>query len=130
VSFAVLEHVGSREHQRRFLAETRRVARGFVAYTPYRFFPVEMHTFIPLTHWGPTPWYRALWRRWGLTFRADEGNLNLLWLGDARRVLPKGSEVRLVWNLGWPSNIEIVWGDPRTSGVPSVSDRGPLRGRR
>ena len=53
VSFAVLEHVGSTAQQRRFIGELARVAPAFIAYTPYRYFPVEMHTLLPLLHWLP-----------------------------------------------------------------------------
>ena len=53
VSFAVLEHVGMRPDQQHFLSELARVANEFVAYTPYRYFPVEMHTFFPFLHWLP-----------------------------------------------------------------------------
>ena len=74
VSFAVLEHVGSEPRQRHFLSELARVASAFVVYTPYRYFPVEMHTFLPFTHWLPAPWYRAMWSRLGLKFWADEQN--------------------------------------------------------
>jgi hypothetical protein len=73
VSFAVVEHVGSRERQRQFVSELARVARSFVLYTPNRYFPVEMHTLLPLTHWLPTTCYRPLWRRLGLAFWGDEG---------------------------------------------------------
>ncbi len=109
VSFAVLEHVGPVARQRRFLAELTRVAREFVLYTPYRYFPVEMHTFLPLTHWLPARWHRPLWRRLGLTFWADEHNLNLLSRRALGSLLAPGQQatVRLLWSLGWPSNLEV-----------------------
>ena len=53
-SNAVLEHVGSRENQRAFLAELARVARRVYITVPHRFFPVEHHTAIPLLHWTDT----------------------------------------------------------------------------
>jgi len=111
VSFAVLEHVGSTAHQRRFVAELARVAPAFVAYTPYRYFPVEMHTLLPLVHWLPTRWHRPLLRRLGLAFWAEESNLNLLSASEARALLPPfgSGAVRLLWTAGWPSNIELSW---------------------
>lgn len=111
VSFAVLEHVGVEPDQRHFLTELARVADEFVAYTPYRYFPVEMHTLLPLVHWLPSAMYRALWRKLGLVFWADERNLNLLSLATVRRLLPSlgGARIRLLWTCGWPSNIEIHW---------------------
>ena len=52
-SNAVIEHVGDAEAQRRFVAEALRVApRAFIT-TPNRWFPVEVHTRLPLVHWLP-----------------------------------------------------------------------------
>lgn len=114
VSFAVLEHVGDEARQRRFLGECARVAKRVVVYTPYRYFPIELHALLPLTHWLPAKWYRALWRRIGLAFWADEQNLNLLSLRRARRLVPPSgaATVRLIWTFGWPSHIEIDWRGP------------------
>ena len=111
VSFAVLEHVGSTARQRRFVAELARIAPAFVAYTPYRYFPVEMHTFLPLVHWLPARWHRRLLRRLGLTFWAEEANLHLLSRREARALLPPSGSgtARLLWTAGWPSNIELSW---------------------
>jgi Methyltransferase domain len=110
-NFAVLEHVGSRENQRKLLAELARVSDQFIAYTPYRYFLIEMHTFWPLAHWLPTSWHRSLWRACGQSFWAEESNLNLLSVADVRAILPdKGTaSIRLLNTLGWPSNIEIHW---------------------
>jgi SAM-dependent methyltransferase len=52
-SNAVIEHVGGADEQRRFVAEALRVApRAFVT-TPNRWFPIEVHTRLPLVHWLP-----------------------------------------------------------------------------
>lgn len=78
-SSAVLEHVGSRARQARFLAELFRVARrGIFVTTPNRWFPVEFHTMLPLVHWLPPRWHRALLSAIGQNFFAAEENLNLL----------------------------------------------------
>ena len=54
-SNAVIEHVGDADAQRRFVAEALRVApRAFIT-TPNRWFPVEVHTRLPLVHWLPQP---------------------------------------------------------------------------
>lgn len=47
----VLEHVGSVENQRAFLAELCRVGRRVFVAVPNRMFPVEHHTSIPLLHY-------------------------------------------------------------------------------
>ena len=54
-SNAVIEHVGGREQQRRFVEESLRVARRAFVTTPNRWFPVEVHTRLPLVHWLPGP---------------------------------------------------------------------------
>lgn len=78
-SAAVLEHVGSLEDQARMVAECLRVARrGIFLTTPNRWFPVEFHTQIPLLHWLPKPMFRAILRRIGYAFFAEEANLNLM----------------------------------------------------
>ena len=127
VSFAVLEHVGSREQQRAFLAEMARVSKCFLLYVPYRYFPVEMHTFVPFLHWLPAPWYRAVWRHIGLDFWADEANLNLMGVRELRPLLPAHgrTQVRLLRTLGVPSNIEVFWsGEAREIAGPTRSGVG------
>lgn len=111
VSFAVLEHVGARAAQEDFLRELGRIAKQFVIYTPYRYFPIEMHTLMPFVHWLPGRLYRSIWKRLGLTFWADERNLNLLTVSEVRKLLPPdgASRVRLLWTCGWPSNLEVHW---------------------
>ena len=52
-SNAVIEHVGGVEEQRRFVAEVLRVGRRAFITTPNRWFPVEVHTRLPLVHWLP-----------------------------------------------------------------------------
>ena len=49
----MIEHVGGREQQRRFVEESLRVARRAFITTPNRWFPVEVHTRLPLVHWLP-----------------------------------------------------------------------------
>lgn len=65
-SHAVVEHVGSRQHQRQFVEELTRVPQKAVFLTtPNRWFPVETHTLLPLAHWLPAPLFRAILRKWG-----------------------------------------------------------------
>ena len=52
-SNAVVEHVGGRDEQRRFVAELCRVAPRVFLSTPNRWFPVETHTLVPVVHWLP-----------------------------------------------------------------------------
>ena len=52
-SNAVIEHLGGRERQRRFVSEAIRVGRRVFLTTPNRRFPVEVHTRLPVVHWLP-----------------------------------------------------------------------------
>jgi SAM-dependent methyltransferase len=52
-SNAVIEHVGPRERQQAFVREALRVGRRVFVTTPNRWFPVEVHTRLPLVHWLP-----------------------------------------------------------------------------
>ena len=105
-SNAVVEHTGGQSAQRFFIGELCRVGRAFFITTPYRFFPVEHHTGLPLLHFLPRRWHRAClrgsYRRW-----ADENNLRLLGREDFRRLFPPGikPQIQLVRLFGFPSNI-------------------------
>jgi hypothetical protein len=112
-SAAVLEHVGSFDNQARMVAECLRVARrGVCLTTPNRWFPIEFHTQLPLVHWLPKPACRAVFRRLGLGFFAEEINLNLMTTRELRRIganHPDWSFRILSPRLwGWPSNLIIV----------------------
>jgi len=112
-SSAVLEHVGCREYQLRFLREAWRVCRkGIFITTPNRWFPVEFHTLLPLLHWLPARWFRAVLARTGHDFLAVEENLNLL---STRRlhllaaaVGVSGGRTSAVRLLGWPTNLILT----------------------
>ncbi len=90
-SNAVIEHVGGREQQRRFVEEALRVARRAFITTPNRWFPVEVHTLLPLVHWLPDSALAP-----GLRPRAQavgEGELPAR-PGRAARALPAGGADR------------------------------------
>ena len=74
---AVLEHVGSDDAQRAFLAELRRVARSVFAAVPNRFFPVEHHTALPFVHYADST-FRLACRLAGKRKWADPANLILM----------------------------------------------------
>jgi hypothetical protein len=93
-SNAVLEHVGSAEGQRRFVAELMRVGRrGFVT-VPHRFFPVEHHTGIPLLHWTDLSFALAC-RLLGKQAWSQQDNLILMSRSRLRAACPAGVNVRV-----------------------------------
>ncbi len=77
-SNAVVEHVGSRERQRRFLDEILRVGKRAFITTPNRRHPIEFHTATPLLHRLPPRVYRRIYAAAGFEFFSKEENLNLL----------------------------------------------------
>lgn len=109
---AVLEHVGSREAQRQFIAETMRVAKRFFFTTPNRYFPVEFHTFLPFVHWLPQAMHQSVLRLAGMDFWAKTENLNLLTHQTLRELFPEDAIVEIdnFRLFGWPSNI-IAYGE-------------------
>ena len=114
-SHAVIEHLGSRAQQARFLAEALRVARhGILITTPNRWHPLETHTGLPLLHFLPAPLYRRVYRLLGKDMYASEGTLHLIGApalrGLVREVKPKDASVRLhrVRWLGFASNLVVV----------------------
>jgi len=112
-SSAVLEHVGNHARQVRFLGEMFRVARrGIFATTPNRWFPVEFHTMLPLLHWLPVRWHRAVLTAIGQGFFAAEENLNLLSprsFGDvAREAGVSRFAIHSVALAGLPTNLLLA----------------------
>jgi len=93
-SNAVIEHVGGREQQRRFVEESLRVARRAFVTTPNRWFPIEVHTRLPLVHWLPDP---VAHRAYDLVRKPWAKENALLGPGALRDLFPP--EARIV-NLG------------------------------
>ena len=116
-SSAVLEHVGGAKQQLFFVQELLRTCGSVFLTTPNRAFPIELHTFLPVLHWLPKRVHRRLLTRLGLSFWAEEANLNLLTRGDLERLAVEalratGRSARWSishhWLLGLPSNL-ILW---------------------
>ena len=93
-SNAVIEHVGGRDAQRRFVAEALRVARRAFVTTPNRWFPVEVHTRLPLVHWLPE---QLAHRAYELARKPWAKENHLLGPGALRDLFPPQARV---FNLG------------------------------
>jgi SAM-dependent methyltransferase len=93
-SNAVIEHVGGREQQRRFVEESLRVARRAFVTTPNRWFPVEVHSRLPFVHWFPNP---VAHRAYDLVRKPWAKDNTLLGPGALRELFPP--EARIL-NLG------------------------------
>lgn len=77
-SNAVVEHVGSRDNQKKFIHEIVRVSKRAFISTPNRWFPVDAHTLIPFAHWLPVKPRLLIYRVLGRGYWADLNRLNLL----------------------------------------------------
>jgi hypothetical protein len=109
-SSAVLEHVGPFENQVKMVAECLRVTRrGICLTTPNRWFPIEVHTQLPLVHWLPPPVCRAIFPQLGYDFFADENNLNLLSRAQLKKIVERMDgwkfQIMSARVLGWTSNL-------------------------
>jgi len=87
-SNAVLEHVGSPEHQELFVHELIRVARKVFISVPNRYFPVEHHTAIPLLHYSDAAFQLAC-RAFGKMEWAEAENLILMSRTSLARLVPE-----------------------------------------
>ena len=104
---AVLEHCGTREDQKFLLVECLRVAREVFITTPNRWFPLEMHSFIPFLHWLPWKWFQRIVSPIRNGFWADINNLNLLCRKDILRMISE-VEVSFIRIASMRSNIIIT----------------------
>lgn len=107
---AVLEHVGNNKEQRFFLRELVRVGKKIFLTTPNRWFPIEVHTVLPLFHWFPQSVHQKILKMLGRNFFAETCNLNLL----SRRKLSfmlRSLNLQICWKissyklLGMTSNL-------------------------
>ena len=90
----MIEHVGGAERQRAFVSEALRVGRRVFLTTPNRWFPIELHTRLPLVHWLPEPMAH---RAFDLTRRPWAKDNHLLGPSELEALFPR--PVRVV-NLG------------------------------
>jgi Methyltransferase domain len=111
---AVVEHVGTAADQQSFVAELARVGKACYVTTPNRWFPIEVHTFLPLIHWLPQHRHQSILRRIGKPFWADTANLNLLSAHTLAERFPATARVDIVKRrlLGMTSNLVAVVNRP------------------
>ena len=103
----------SREKQIQFIKECVRVSKKYVFITtPNRFYPIELHTMLPLLHWLPTNIYRKVLCQIGKPFYAMEDNLNLIGRRDlAELVACIGNTLSMIKSirfLGFKSNLLLI----------------------
>ena len=112
VSNATIEHVGNTLNQKKMLENIIKLTKKiFVITTPNKFYPIELHTKIPLIHWFPKSIYRKILKFLGLSFYADEKNLNLLSVNELKKMLDNHKiiyEIKFIKLFFFKSNIMII----------------------
>ena len=123
-SSAVLEHVGEGDAQRAFIAEMCRVSNSFYLTTPNRWFPIEVHTFLPLLHWMPRSAHRRVLRMLGKPFWSEPKNLHLVSAAELVAMFPAGTTVRIERQrtFGFTSNLIACGRWTRTWPTASASN--------
>lgn len=104
-SNAVIEHVGSESDQQAFVEETVRVGRRGALTTPNYWFPIEVHTSLPLVHYLPWMIRKHIFR-----LLAGEENMNymsrvrLLSVRSFRKLFPPYASLKVyrVKATFWP----------------------------
>ena len=112
ISNATIEHVGGVLNQKKMIENINKLTKKiFVITTPNRFHPIEFHTKIPLIHWFPKSIYRKILKFLGLSFYANEENLNLLTVDELKKILNSQKiayEIKFLKLFFFKSNIIII----------------------
>ena len=88
ISSAVIEHVGNFKNQTNKVRNMIQLSKKYVIITtPNRFFPVEVHTKLPLIHWLPKKMFRKILLSLRMDYFACEKNLNLLDIIELKKIL-------------------------------------------
>ena len=107
-SNAVIEHVGDRDRQARFVEECLRVARrGVFLAAPNRWFPYDTHVAFPLVLWLP----RSVWRH-----LINEPDIHLMSPPSLLRLFPRSSRPRRLSPL-WSPSIAVFARPTRPPGL-------------
>lgn len=88
VSSATIEHVGSFENQLKMMNNIISLTnKAFFVTTPYRNFPIDFHTKLPLIHMLPKKIHRNILNFLNLKDYAKEENLNLLDFATLNKII-------------------------------------------
>jgi hypothetical protein len=109
-SNAVIEHAGNSVAQQSFISELFRVSKASFIATANRWFPIEMHTMLPLIHYLPVTWWRKCLKLLGYVYYSYESNLNLLDRKSLMKFFSSDEQIEVVYvkTLGFVSNIVIL----------------------
>jgi hypothetical protein len=94
------------QHQKAFADEIRRVGKRYFVQTPYKYFPIESHTWLPsVILWLPRRnlialihWLNRFW------IKTTEPDYNLLSMREMRLLFPE-AELYIEWWFGLPKSL-------------------------
>jgi hypothetical protein len=89
-SNAVLEHLPSQDHVKRFAAEVQRVGKGWFVTTPNFWYPADPHYHLPFLQWLPDSTQQRLVASLGIT---PYDHIHLLTSAELRKLFPGGTVV-------------------------------------
>ncbi|GMO19682.1 MAG: hypothetical protein Ta2A_26990 [Treponemataceae bacterium] len=112
-SSAVIEHVGNIKNQNKFIKECVRISNKYIFITtPNRYYPIELHTALPLIHWLPKKIHRKILKAIGNEYLSKEENLNLMTKHELKNICNelgvKKYKILAVNFLGLPSNLLLM----------------------
>jgi hypothetical protein len=114
ISSATIEHVGSLKNQINKVRNMISLSKKYVVIsTPNRFYPIELHTKLPLLHWLPKNIFRKVLLFLNMGYFADEKNLNLLDKSELKKILNIFSQkidykIYNIRFLGFVSNFLVI----------------------
>jgi hypothetical protein len=114
ISSAVIEHVGNFKNQTNKVRNMINLSKKYIMITtPNRFFPIEVHTKLPLIHWLPKKMFRKILLFLRMDYFAHEKNLNLLDISELKKILDTFSreisyKIYNIHFLGFVSNFLVI----------------------
>ena len=114
LSSATIEHVGNLKNQINKVRNMISLSKKYVVIsTPNRFYPIELHTKLPLLHWLPKNIFRKVLLFLNMGYFADEKNLNLLDKSELKKILNIFSQkidykIYNIRFLGFVSNFLVI----------------------
>lgn len=113
-SNAVIEHVGSFEAQELFLKEITRVSKRGMLTTPNRYFPIEVHTKVPIFHWMGKKYFDCFLKLIGKKWATGD-YMNLVTEKDLRLLVESAgiNNHRIIRNrfMGLTMTLTLLWSD-------------------
>ena len=99
----------ARAHQKEFASEIRRIGKAYFVQTPYKYFPIESHSWLPFCIlWLSRRNLKALLKWSSLRWpKKTEADWALLSVREMRRLFPDG-EILLEWSGPFIKSIMAV----------------------